>query len=62
MVTHRPWFPIKAEKEDDPKNCRPGHSNGAFLLLAEALGGYSLEWPIRGGSARKGYLFQASGI
>ena len=25
-------------------------------------GGYSLQWPIRGGSARKGYLFQASGI
>ena len=25
-------------------------------------GTYSLYWPIRGGSARKGYLFQASGI
>ena len=25
-------------------------------------GGYSLKWPIRGGSAQKGYLFQASGI
>jgi len=24
-------------------------------------GGYCLWWPIRGGSARKGYLFQASG-
>ena len=24
--------------------------------------GYSLYWPIRGGSVRKGYLFQASGI
>ena len=24
--------------------------------------GYSLEWSIRGGSDRKGYLFQASGI
>ena len=23
---------------------------------------YSLYWPIRGGSAQKGYLFQASGI
>ena len=22
---------------------------------------YSLQWPIQGGSARKGYLFQASG-
>ena len=39
MVTYRPWFPIKAEKEDNPKNCRPGRSNGAFLLLAEAPGG-----------------------
>ena len=28
----------------------------------ERGGGYSLWWPIRGGSARKGYLFQASGI
>ena len=27
----------------------------------EAAGGYSLEWPIRGGSAPKGYLFHASG-
>ena len=25
-------------------------------------GGYSLQWPIRVGSARKGYLFQASSI
>ena len=25
-------------------------------------GGYSLQWPIRRGSTRKGYLFQASGI
>ena len=25
-------------------------------------GGYSLWWPVRGGSVRKGYLFQASGI
>ena len=25
-------------------------------------GGYFLQWPIRGGSAGKGYLFQASGI
>ncbi len=25
-------------------------------------GGYSIYWPIRGGSPRKGYLFQASGI
>jgi len=25
-------------------------------------GGYSLQWPIRGGSAQKGYLFLASGI
>ena len=24
--------------------------------------GYSLQWPIWGGSARNGYLFQASGI
>ena len=24
-------------------------------------GGYSLQWPIRGDSTRKGYLFQVSG-
>ena len=26
------------------------------------VGGYSLQWPIPGGSARKGCLFKASGI
>ena len=31
---------------------------GKFLFR----GGYYLCWPVRGGSARKGYLFQASGI
>ena len=28
----------------------------------QVLGAYSLKWPIQGGSARKGYHFQASGI
>ena len=28
----------------------------------QGVGGYSLWWPIRVGSARKGYLFKASGI
>ena len=32
---------------------------GTYLKGAQ---GYSIEWPIRGGSARKGYLFKASGI
>ena len=39
--------------------------NKHFLCTVEEAqggGGYSLSWPIQGGSARKGYLFQASGI
>ena len=32
------------------------------LCIARGGGGYSLQWPIRGGYARKGDLFQASGI
>ena len=31
-------------------------------LFVAGGGGYSLWWPIRGGSLRKGYLSQASGI
>ena len=42
-------------------------SGNEFDLVAHddspvARGGYSLYWPIRGGSTRKGYLFQVSGI
>ena len=33
-----------------------------IVSLGYLWGGYSLKWPIRGSSARKGYLFQASGI
>ena len=32
------------------------------VISCNPRGGYSLWWPIRTGSARKGYLFQASGI
>ena len=34
----------------------------SVLLIRKPGGRYSLLWPIWGGSARKGYLFQASGI
>ena len=43
-------------------------SNSLKLLHQQSLvkiqggGWYSLQWPIQGGSTRKGYLFQASGI
>ena len=33
-----------------------------FFVISRGGGVYSLKRPIRGGSARKGYLFQASGI
>ena len=51
-----------------------GHDTSVFNPLEESSssqetshlsprgGGFSLKWPVRGGSARKRYLFQASGI
>ena len=46
------------------KRVFPIHSFGIKLRYAipGGFGGYSLHWPIRGGSARKVYLFQASGL
>ena len=50
----------------DPK--RTVYRQGLFSLVMHGIRDvirgeeYSLWWPIRGGSARKGYLFQASGI
>ena len=34
----------------------------ALCLVLRPRGGYSQWWPIRGGSTRKGYLFQASAV
>ena len=44
-------------------SCTANHaSKTRVYTLPPPGGGYSLQWPILGGSARKGCLFQASGI
>ena len=49
-------------KSKQPDNDLHQEANQRRQEKHPGRGGYSLYWPIRRGSARKGYLFQASGI
>ena len=67
IICNRFWYSSRQKKSVKRKK------RSYILLICSDLpfscpvcpgggGGYSLQWPIRGVSTRKGYLFEASGI